>query len=660
MPRTPTPAITPAGPHLTSVDDVPHLAVGALELDDEASLTHAEALARLEEVEETLQAISRGEIDAFVVSDGASDRRVFTLSTADRPYRRFVENMRDGAATLSPAGVVLYANRRLAELLSCSTEEIRGSRLTTFLSPDAIAGWHSAREYEVATIELDLLDVQGIEIPVLVGISPLGEEDLLTCLTFTDLSIQKAQDQEIARLSAIQSKQLLDLQQAQAALTLQATHDALTGLPNRQLLVDRINQALHRATRSHDYTAVYFIDLDGFKHVNDTHGHAVGNRVLQEVADRLVSALRKMDTVARIGGDEFVVLAPGIASRTKAAELGARLAAELARYSGGTSERVCASVGISISESGRGSAEVLLHEADTAMYQAKSLGGSRSALFDEEIARRVDVRNSAQTTLKVALDEHRVVPFYQPIVDLTSGAVAGFEALARLIQRNGTILSPAAFIPAAEESGLVLPLGAEVLEQACAQACLWPSTASDETMAVAVNVSSRQFEQGDLTEVVRDILSTTGLSPSRLHLELTETAIMDLDPEILRQLSGIRDLGVQIGLDDFGTGYASLTHLRRLPLDFVKVDRSFVHGLGSDPGDERIVGAVIDLARNLGLRSIGEGVETPEQLHRLIELGCDQAQGYLFARPAAPDDLSFGSYPLDVGTKHAQVAARVR
>jgi EAL domain-containing protein (putative c-di-GMP-specific phosphodiesterase class I)/nitrogen-specific signal transduction histidine kinase len=251
--------------------------------------------------------------------------------------------------------------------------------------------------------------------------------------------------------------------------------------------------------------------------------------------------------------------------------------------------------------------------------------------------------------LKTALDERRVVAYYQPIVDLASGAIAGFEALARLVQRDGTVLEPASFIAVAEESGLVLPLGAQVLEGACKQACLWPSAPLyDGGMSVAVNVSSRQLERGDLTAMVREVLAKTRLSPSRLHLELTETAIMDLNPEVLSQLSGIRELGVQIGLDDFGTGYASLTHLRRLPLDFVKVDRSFVQGLGSDPGDDRIVSAVIDLARNLGLRSIGEGAETTQQLNRLRELGCDQAQGYLFARPAPPQDLSFSGQPTDI------------
>lgn len=605
--------------------------------------TYSEALVRLEEAEETLRAIGGGEIDAFVVSDGTSQGRVFTLSTADRPYRRFVEDMRDGAATLSPDGVILYANRRLADLVSVSRAEILGSRLTAFMSVDV--DWESVRaaEGQGGATEFDLIDIHGRRIPVLVGLSPVGEEgDRLTCLTFTDLTIQKIQDREIARLSQAQTDRLADLQSAQAALVKQATHDPLTGLPNRDVLVDRLDHALLQRTRSGRCTAVYFIDLDDFKRVNDTRGHAVGDQVLREVAEALVATMRSMDTVARIGGDEFVVLAPDVAGHMDAADIGTRLVQQLARPIPGATAGIRVSVGVATSEGNGGDAELMLHEADAAMYFAKSQGGGRSAVFDGVLARRVTERSSAQSDLQSALDDHRVVAYYQPIVDLSSNSVTGFEALARLIQPDGTVLAPASFIAVAEDSGLVLPLGLQMLEQACGQAALWSrDTVEEGAMAVAVNVSARQFQPGDLPAIVREVLARTTLSPRRLHLELTETAIMDLDPEILDQLSRIRDLGVQIGLDDFGTGYASLTHLRRLPLDFVKVDRSFVDGLGRDRGDERIVSAVVDLARNLGLRSIAEGVETTEHLSRLRAVGCDQAQGYLFGRPVPPDDPYF-------------------
>jgi diguanylate cyclase (GGDEF)-like protein len=612
---------------------------------DPAPVTQVDALARMTEAEDTLRAIGAGEVDAVVVSDGGPGRRVFTLSTADRPYRMFVENMREGAATLSSSGLILYANRRLAELLSCSRETIVGSPLAMFVAGGMPSGLQETRGPDGlgATVEFDLLDANGMAVPVLVGASPLDVDgNLLTCLTFTDLSAQKSQDREIARLSLAQAERMADLQSAQAALTEQATHDGLTGLPNRALLVDRIDQALLHSKRSGRPTAVLFVDLDRFKHVNDTQGHAAGDAVLRRVAEQLVAVLRPMDTVARIGGDEFVVLAPDVDNHLSAVDMGTRLVTELSRRPDRIEdgERVAASVGISVSVGGRGTAETLLNEADTAMYKAKSLGGGRAQVFDATLGRQVKQRSIAQRMLQSALDDRRIIVYYQPVIDLFTGSVAGFEALARIGEHDGAIVPPAAFIPVAEDTGLVVPLGAQVLGIACQEARRWPPAGLPACqLTVAVNLSSRQFQPGDLTMVVRRRLEQTGLDPGCLHLELTETAIMDLHPDLLEQLRSIRDLGVQIGLDDFGTGYASLTHLRRLPLTFVKIDQSFVQGLGTDGEDERIVSAVVDLAANLGLRSIAEGVETEGQLHRLRELGCDQAQGYLFARPLPPTDV---------------------
>ncbi len=609
----------------------------------EPPTTLAEALSRMTEAEDMLRAIAAGEVDAFVVSNGRAQRRVFTLATADRPYRIFVENMRDGAVTLSSNGLILYANRRLAELLARPRAAIVGSPMKMFISGtlpfdlDALRGPNGAG----TTVEFDLIDSDGHAIPVLVGISPLEVEgDKLTCLTFTDLTGQKAQDREISRLGAAQAERMADLQQAQAALTKQATHDALTGLPNRALLVDRITLALSEAKRSRRCTAVLFVDLDRFKQINDTRGHAAGDQVLRTVAEQLSGIVRPHDTVARIGGDEFVVLASNVESQSHAIDIGARLITELNRPAG-EADRVGASIGIAVSIGGRGTAEVLLNEADKAMYQAKSMGRGRVEVFDSALGREVQRRSTAQRKLQSALDDGRVIAYYQPVVDLSSGHVVGFEALARIAEQDGSIVPPMDFISVAEESGLVVPLGQQVLEMACEDICHWaPSDSSEAPLTIAVNLSARQFEPGDLTRVVHETLEQTGLDPQNLHLELTETAIIDLLPDILRQLKLIRDLGVQIGLDDFGTGYASLTHLRNLPLSFVKIDQTFIHGIGEDQSDERIVAAVVDLAANLGLRSIAEGIETSDQLIRLRELDCDQGQGFLFARPLPPSDVS--------------------
>jgi PAS domain S-box-containing protein len=305
-----------------------------------ASSTHSpptslpDALVRLGEAEDTLRAIGAGEVDAFLQSDGEGGQRVFTLTTADRPYRKFVESMRDGAATISSAGLILYVNPRLAELLLCARETIVGAPLSRFVGHGVSVTSKEMRGPEGlgATVEFDLVDGDGGLVPVLVGAAPLDVDgDRLTCLTFTDLSMQKAQDREISRLSDIQADQVADLQDAQAALTLQATHDALTGLPNRGLLVDRIDQVLSHAKRSGRCTAIMFVDLDGFKQVNDTQGHAAGDAVLQGIADSLSSFFRPMDTVARLGGDEFVVLAPELENHLAAVDLGARLVSDLGR-----------------------------------------------------------------------------------------------------------------------------------------------------------------------------------------------------------------------------------------------------------------------------------------------------------------------------------------
>ena len=604
-----------------------------------AELTLPQALAELSEARETLNALAAGEVDAFVVSDDHAGLRIFTLSTADLPYRRFVENMRDGAATLSENGLILYANGRLGSLLARSRHDVMGSPLAAFLAGGQMAALGPLPEAEGAstTVEAELVDSAAQVVPVLVGISPLEVDgSRMTCLTFTDLSAQKAQEREIARLQSVQAERLAQLQDAQERLTQQATHDALTGLPNRVLLMDRIEQALEKAKRSRSCTALFFVDVDRFKQINDSHGHAVGDQVLQAVGVQLSSVLRTSDTVARIGGDEFIALAHDVADQVHAVDIGGRLISRLSTNGplAGIGVPVTASIGIAVSVAGQGNAETLMKQADVAMYQAKSRGGGRAEVFDAALGRTASQRSDSRRALQSALDHSRVVAFYQPIVESRSGRVAGFEALARIAEAHGDFVPPSAFIPVAEETGLIVPLGTEILRLACREAQRWTEmTSIGGDITIAVNLSSRQFENGELTSVVQNELESSGLRPGRLHLELTETATIDLRPHVLSQLAAIRELGVEVGLDDFGTGYGSLTHLRRLPLTFVKIDQTFVRGLGNSGEDERIVSAVVKLAANLGLRSIAEGVETKEQLAFLADLGCDQVQGYFFARP---------------------------
>lgn len=613
--------------------------------DGAGRITGTIALQQMQEAEDTLRAIAAGEVDAFVITDGKAARRVFTLSTADRPYRIFVESMREGAATLSANGIVLYANRRLAEILATPLEILIGSPLGRYIAGKTRIGWETLMGPGGGgtTVEFEVVGEYGVPIPVLVGTAPLEVDGVhLICLTFTDLTAQKAHEGAIAQLNEDQAERMVELQKAQAALTVQTTHDALTGLPNRVLVVDRIQQALARSERSGERIAVFFVDLDGFKQVNDTRGHHAGDDLLRSVAQHLVAVTRPMDTVARIGGDEFVVLATDVDSQLHAVDIGLRLINGRSRPAdnAGPCEFV-ASVGISVSAGGRGPAEELLKEADTAMYRAKSLGGGRAEVFEAALGHQSQQRSRTLLTLQGALDAGRLIVNYQPILDIASNRLAGFEALARIAELDGSTLWPTDFIRVAEDSGLVTRLGSQVLASACREARRWqPLPLPKRQISVAVNLSARQFESGNLTTIVEQSLRESGPEASALHFELTESGLVDLQPDTLRQLGHLRDLGVEIGLDDFGTGYASLTHLRQLPLSFVKIDQSFVQRMEADSQDDRIVAAVVDLAANLGLRSIAEGVETDYQLARLRELGCDQAQGYLFARPLPPEQVA--------------------
>ncbi len=415
-----------------------------------------------------------------------------------------------------------------------------------------------------------------------------------------------------------------------------ATRDVLTGLPNRAVLADRINQALAHDARKGGCTAVISVDLDRFAQVNETHGEAGGDALLRRVSSQLVSALRMVDTVGRIGGSEFAVLTPNVESPIHAVDLSARLVSELARRPrhGDDGQGIAASIGLSVSMDGRGTGEVLLGEAGIAMRRARALGGARAEVFDDTLWLRVQQRWIARQVLQAAIDDRRVVVHYEPIVDVGSGSVVGYEALTRLADTDGSILSPARFQPAADDSSLMVSLTRQVVGLACNDACAWQrggSAISDPS--VAVNVTARQFRAGDLAGFVRETLQRTGLDPGRLHLELHEAMVADALPEIVQQLEQLRELGVQLGLDDFGTGYVSLVHLRRLPLTYVKIHRKLVRATSNDPGAEQVLKAVIGIAADLGLRSIGDGVERRAQLDRLRELGCDEAQGELFATP---------------------------
>ena len=423
-----------------------------------------------------------------------------------------------------------------------------------------------------------------------------------------------------------------------------ALRDPLTTLPNRTALIERLVVALRRLERHPGLVAVLFVDLDHFKSINDGHGHEVGDRFLSAVAERLLDTVRAMDAVARFGGDEFVILLEDVARVPDATEVAARVVAALAQPILVDGERlvVGASVGVTLSASASDRPEALLREADIAMYLAKGNGGGCFVLFDEQARREVAGRVRAERELRVAVEQGQLVVHYQPIVSLPDTTVSHCEALVRWQHPARGLLLPAEFLPLAEETGTIMQIGALVLEEACGEARRWRDSARN--IAITVNVSTRQLERPEFVELVSRVLRSSGLPPSVLCLEITETEIMKNVAIVSPLLEKLRRLGVRIAMDDFGSGYSSLSYLRSLPLDIIKVDRSFVHGIVDNRQDRAIVSGIINLGRETDRSVIAEGIEN-ELLHsELVALGCDLAQGFFYDLPRAAEELSLDGY----------------
>jgi diguanylate cyclase (GGDEF)-like protein/PAS domain S-box-containing protein len=425
--------------------------------------------------------------------------------------------------------------------------------------------------------------------------------------------------------------------QAEDQLIHEALHDALTGLPNRTLFVDRLRLALARhRRRPRGALAVCCLDLDQFKVINDGLGHAVGDEVLRALARRLDSCLRPGDTVARLAGDEFAILLEEIADVGQALRVAERVHLELRAPFRVRGHELfsTATVGIAMAAPTHGDAEDLLREAATALHRAKRSGRGRSEIFDESMHALAAGRLQMETDLWRALQRRELRLFYQPVVALDTERVAGFEALVRWQHPRRGLLLPEAFIPLAEEMGVSAPLGAWVIKEACRAAGEWQrSFPLAAPLNVSVNLSARQFAQSDVLGLAAEALAEAGLSGARLRLELTESAVME-DPEAAAaKLARLKELGIALDIDDFGTGYSSLSHLRRFPIDALKIDRSFVSRMDSDVDDHEIVRTIVTLAANLGVAAVAEGVETPEQKHRLQGLRCTFGQGFLFSKP---------------------------
>ena len=415
-----------------------------------------------------------------------------------------------------------------------------------------------------------------------------------------------------------------------------AEHDFLTGLPNRMLLNDRVDRAIGLVGRHTTRVAMLFLDLDGFKHINDSLGHSTGDKLLQSVARRLVECVRDSDTVSRQGGDEFVVLLSEMQQWEDAALTAKRMLLAVAKGHSIDEHdlHLTTSIGISVYPDDGLDAETLIKNADTAMYQAKENGRSRYEFFEPAMNVRAVERHSIEESLRRGLERQEFALHYQPKIDLRTGAITGAEALIRWTHPTRGLIPPSRFIPVAEDCSLILPIGAWVLREACAQAQAWRDAGLPAT-TMAVNVSAIEFQQESFLENLFAILAETGLDPRSLQLELTESVLMKRAEFTASALQAVRERGVQVAVDDFGTGYSSLSYLLKFPVDALKIDQLFVRQISSGD-DTTIVTAVIGMARSLKLRVVAEGVETLEEAHFLRTHECDEAQGYYFSKPVPP------------------------
>jgi len=431
----------------------------------------------------------------------------------------------------------------------------------------------------------------------------------------------------------IAAMDITERKRAEARVAFMAHHDALTALPNRLLLRLRMEEMLTRIERNGGGLAALCVDLDGFKSVNDALGHSFGDLLLQTVARRLQGVAREGDCVARLGGDEFAILQADVTSPEQVSAFAQRLLAVISEpYDlNGHQVTIGCSVGIALAPGDARDAARLLKSADMALYRAKADGRGTFRFFEPDMDARVQARHRLEVDLRAALQSGGLELHYQPLVDLRSGEVTAFEALIRWPHPQRGMIPPMEFVPVAEETGLIAPLGAFVLRQACADAARWP-----RNVKVAVNLSPLQFRHGNLLVQVMDALKASGLSPQRLELEITETLLLEKSEHILATLHALRALGVRISMDDFGTGYSSLSYLRSFPFDKIKIDRSFVHDLEANMDSQAIVRAIVSLGTSLGITITAEGVETESELARLQAEGCNEGQGYLFskARPA--------------------------
>lgn len=560
-------------------------------------------------------------------------------------YRQIVETSQEGIWILDGQGKTTFANPKMEEMLGCQTGEMDGRSVFEFMDDDvrddAMRLMEQRRNGIAEQHEFRLRKADGSQLWVLMSTCPFkhGETAIGVLGMVTDITDRKRHESEIQHL---------------------ATHDALTDLPNRTLLHRRIEQAIHRAQRMKREIAVLFIDFDNFKYVNDSYGHSLGDVLLQVAAAQLQSLMKAEDTVARLGGDEFVVMVSDLVDASVTAVAVARRIRDAFTNpirAGDRELTTTTSIGISVYPTHALNVEDLLKHADTAMYRSKESGRNSFQVYQSEMSSRALARTSLEAALRRALELNQFELHYQPQVSLATGIVIGAEALLRWHHPEMGMIPPSTFIPVAEDIGLITSIGTWVLQTACAQNKAW-QVAGLPPLVMAVNLSAVQMRQTGFADIVSEILQTTGLAPSYLDLEITESVLVAQTDSLVALLERLKTLGVMISLDDFGTGYSNLGYLQRFPLTRLKIDRSFVSGLPENRDSVAITKAIISMGHGLGLQVLAEGVETTGQAAFLDTHSCEYAQGYLYAKPL-PATL-FEDWLKEQLSDHQHSAARER
>jgi diguanylate cyclase (GGDEF)-like protein/PAS domain S-box-containing protein len=549
--------------------------------------------------------------------------RTAELFASEQRFHALVQHSSDVVTVVSPAAEVLYQSESVQRVFGYPAHVLTGRTLTNLLDPEAAARLADAlrsvngRPYATTVLELT--------------VRHRDRHERQAEMTITNL----LGDPSVGGL-VLNTRDISERKELQEQLVHEAYHDALTQLANRALFRERVSDALEQRGRTDDVT-VLFLDLDGFKEVNDSLGHLAGDHLLVQVAERLREAVRDGDVVARFGGDEFAVLIESRLGSADAELVAQRIVESLhAPFAiDGRDIHVQASIGLAAAGllgATDDGAEQLMRNADLAMYKAKSAGGSGYASYDPQMLSGLVERLELEADLRLALERGELELHYQPTIDIKTSRVTGFEALVRWQHPTRGLISPLDFIPIAEATGLIVPLGRWVLEEACRQAVAWGAGAG-RPIKMAVNVSVRQFDRSDLPAVVAEVLAQTGMPASQLCLEMTESVLMTDTEENLAQLVRLKALGLTLAIDDFGTGYSSLAYLRRFPVDTLKIDRSFVERLGEQTDDAALADTIVQLGQSLGMSTVAEGIEEYGQLAVLKSMGCDFAQGFYFSRP---------------------------